>query len=194
MPILQQGSQFLFVRMDLDPAEIPNLLAAHRKHWKSPERLEAEGARLVAQGFPDTDTGQFAHQVVEWGGGHRFVDRFRQKNTDQKIASALRHAADLANNEKPTLAVSHVQQLDQLGQSFASKLVRFICPTRAVILDDVIRSSLGYRNSPDGYEEFLRDCQFILEKALPEFPELRVCDVEAAIFAKLQGYSASAPI
>lgn len=190
MPIIQQGTQFLFVRMNLDPVDIPGLLAAHRNKWGPPERLEAEGARLTEMGFPDAAAGEFAIQVVKWGKGYRFVDRFRQKNSDQKIAAALRRAADLANNGKPTLAVSHVQQLEQLGQSFASKLVRFICPTRAVVLDDVIRSSLGYRNSPEGYAEFLQDCQFVLNNALTHLPNLRVCDVEAAIFAKLQGYRA----
>lgn len=188
MPVVQQGTRVLFVRLDLDPAEIPSLLAAHRRKWEPPDRLEALAESLVAQDFPDAAAGQFAEQVVRWGGGQRFVGRFRQKNSDQKIASTLRQAATLADIGKTTLAVAHVQLLDQLGQSFASKLVRFICPTRAVILDEVIRGALGYRESSDGYEEFLQDCRLVLNAARVQLPELRICDVEAAIFAKIQGY------
>ena len=86
------------------------------------------------------------------------------------------------------MAVTEVQQLNQLGQSFASKLVRFICPTQAVILDEVIRGALGYRENADGYAEFLSDCRTLLEGAESSCRDIRICDVEAAIFAKIQGY------
>ena len=85
-------------------------------------------------------------------------------------------------------AVSSLQQLRYLGQSFASKVARFLSPNTAVILDEVIRGALGYRESQDGYLEFLDDCQTTLSLLAPHHPQLRICDVEAAIFAKIQGY------
>lgn len=186
--IITQGSRLLFVRLELEPDEIPNLLTAHRKRWEPPDRLENEAQALIAQDFPEGVAAEFAEDVVKWGRGHRFVGRFRQKNSDRAIASALRQAVAQVRKDQVTQAVSHVQQLGQLGQSFASKLVRFLCPDRAVILDEVIRTSLGYKNSLRGYEEFLIDCQYVLEHAQPTLPHLRICDVEAAIFAKIQGY------
>jgi hypothetical protein len=61
-------------------------------------------------------------------------------------------------------------------------------PAAAVILDEVIRGALGYRESRDGYQEFLDDCQTSLALLAPYHPQLRICDVEAAVFAKIQGY------
>ena len=188
MSVIKHGPKLLFVRLEVEPQEIPDLLNAHSKKWEPPGRLEALAGDLCARDFPDAPSAEFAEEVVKWGRGQRFVGRFREKNTDQQIASALRRAGSLAQDDQITLAVSEVQQLKHLGQSFASKLVRFICPQRAVILDEVIRGALGYRDSPEGYGEFLSDCHIVLDAARDFFPDLRICDVEAAIFAKLQGY------
>jgi hypothetical protein len=80
-------------------------------------------------------------------------------------------------------------RLPYFRMSFASKIIRFIYPDRAVIFDSVIRSGLGYPESADGYGAFLDDCQAILDRSRTEYPELRVCDIEAAIFMKLRGRS-----
>jgi hypothetical protein len=92
-------------------------------------------------------------------------------------------------------AVARVQALNHLGQSFASKQIRFLAPNKAVILDKVIRTGLGYAETVDGYKAFLADCEEILRSARSD-PRiggargslLRICDVEAALFSKLQNY------
>jgi hypothetical protein len=63
-------------------------------------------------------------------------------------------------------------------------------------MDSVIRNRLGYTDTAAGYSEFLTDCQTILagvqqsrQMAAVDAKKLRVCDIEAALFTKLQGTS-----
>lgn len=188
MPVTSLGTKLQFVKLELEPTEIPELLKSHRKNWEPSARLEEEAQSLIAEDFPHLRSAEFSEQVIRWGRGQRFVGRFRQRNNDGDIASSLKRAVLMANSGEITLAVSELQKLKYLGQSFASKLVRFMCPIDAVILDEVIRNRLGYQETAAGYEEFLADCRAVLEVAQQKYPELRICDVEAAIFAKIQGY------
>ena len=187
MPVLVDGGICRFVRLAITPQEIPELLKAHRRVWAPPDELEAVARALREGDFPEKRSAEFAESVIRWGRGQRFVDRFLHGNSATDIAAALRRAVDMADQGNVSRGVAEVQQLNYLGQSFASKLVRFLCPDRAVILDDVIRSSLGYMDTREGYDEFLADCTAVLNLAREQCPSLRVCDVEAAIFAKLQG-------
>jgi len=143
---------------------------------------------VIAAGYALENSMRFATGVILWGGGHRFSGRFQAKNAAEEVAAALEKSVDLTDQGHAGEAVEVVQQLEQLGQSFASKIVRFLRPEKAVILDSIIRNALGYAESTEGYEEFLADCRTIRDDAKDTNPGLRVCDVEAAIFAKIQGY------
>lgn len=188
MPILSDGDICRFVRLELTVQEIPGLLQAHRQVWGTPDELEALGSRLRKVNFPNEASVDFATSVIRWGRGQRFVDRFLNNNPAERTAAALRNAACWVDANQVSQAVAELQGLRYLGQSFASKLVRFMFPANAVILDDVIRSNLGYMDTREGYDVFLADCTEILQLARPQHASLRVCDIEAAIFAKLQGY------
>lgn len=189
MVLERNGPSFSFTRLVLDPTEIPGLLTRHREKWEPPDRLERLASGLRPE-YPPQACHFVAWEVIKWGRGYRFVGRFAEKNPPDRVADRLREAADLVDRQRIPEAVEHVQGLEQLGQSFASKIVRFMFPDRAVILDAVIRQKLGYREDRHGYGEFLSDCHVILKAANEELPDraLRVCDVEAAIFAKLQDY------
>lgn len=188
MPIAIINEQIAFVRLELSPAEIPGLLERHTKNYPGAIALERRGAETIAGGVQVTDARVFVDAVVRWGGGQRFVGRLLSQNTAEQISSALQESNALLQIGRAAAAVSRLQQLRYLGQSFASKLARFLNPAAAVILDEVIRGALGYRESQDGYQEFLDDCQSSLALLAPHHPQLRICDVEAAIFAKIQGY------
>ncbi|MFC2969494.1 hypothetical protein [Acidimangrovimonas pyrenivorans] len=188
MTILLHDGRLKFVRLEIASAEIPILLESHRKNWEAPGRLEAEGQALIASDFPVPRAAKFAADVIRWGGGHRFVGRFNQKNPPERIAVSLQHSEMLLEQDKPAEAVEVLRQLNQLGQSFASKMVRFLAPEKAVIFDSVIRGALGYAETAGGYEAFLSDCRTILNTVAEDHPHLRICDIEAAVFAKLQGY------
>ncbi|MCP3386211.1 hypothetical protein NLM31_38105 [Bradyrhizobium sp. CCGUVB4N] len=188
MPIAELNEQVVFVRLELSPAEIPGLLERHAKKYPGAAALEQRGAALVEAGVQVVAALEFVEAVVRWGRGQRFVGRVLDQNAAEQITGALQEANALLNTGQVAAAVSRLQQLRYLGQSFASKIARFMNPAVAVILDEVIRSALGYREDQAGYQEFLHDCQASLALLAPHHSQLRVCDVEAAIFAKIQGY------
>ncbi|MER9132744.1 hypothetical protein [Mesorhizobium sp. M0768] len=123
------------------------------------------------------------------------MGRTRESNSPKEVSSALSEGVALARSGEVAGGVERIRRLRNLGQSFASKQMRFLEPTRAVILDSVIRNGLGYGETAIGYAEFLNDCQTILTSVRrsgqlrdKQAAGLRICDIEAAIFAKLQGY------
>ncbi|WP_342637100.1 hypothetical protein [Thioclava nitratireducens] len=188
MPILVHDGSLRLVKLDIQPQEIPALLQAHRTKWEPPQRLEARGEALIAADFPSDEAVQFAYDVIRWGKGHRFVDRFKTQNSPDSVSRALRQSVKLADRGNVAEGVEEIRKLSWISQSFASKIVRFLRPNAAVILDSVIRNALGYAETKDGYNAFLRDCEEMLAAVADDYPQLRVCDIEAAIFAKLQGY------
>lgn len=188
MPIAIINEQVSFVRLELSSGEILELLRKHAENYPGAPACEERGKATIKAGFPPVDAIAFIESVVRWGGGQRFVGRLLDQNSPQYIASSLQEANALLQSGQTAAAVSRLQQLRYLGQSFASKVARFLSPNTAVILDEVIRGALGYRESQEGYKEFLTDCQKVLNVLATDHPRLRICDVEAAIFAKIQGY------
>ena len=186
MPIEKVASGFAFVKFVVAPDEIPKQLALHRAKWGAPDDFEATAQSLIANDFPSEDAKKFVLQVIRWGGGHRFVDRFDKLNTGSKVAAALKKANLQVRSNSMGKAVKAVAALKYLGFSFASKVLRFMAPEKAVILDQVLSTRLGYPKTAGGYEDFLSDCYALREVAAPD---LRICDIESALFAKVQGYS-----
>lgn len=193
------GQSFRFVRLELSPDEIPGLLASHAaspvrgqpsgQHdcsgaWSS--ELEQFGRALANQDFEAAGSMWFASEVILWGRGHRILGRFQERNRPEDIACALREANAHLFADEVTEAVRRLTALEYLGQSYASKLARFLAPTKAVILDEVIRSAIGYREDDAGYGEFLADCNAVLNVMKRRHPGLRICDIEAAIYMKIK--------
>jgi len=195
MPIRELEGRLCIVRLELSPAEIPDLLVRHAKKYPCAQELELAGTALAQAKFRPKASADFVQRVCKWGGGDRQMGRIRDNNSPNEVSLALSEGIALARSGDVAGGIERVQRLRNLGQSFASKQMRFLEPTRAVILDSVIRNRLGYRQTATGYAEFLSDCQTILTEVrrsgqLPETQaaRLRVCDIEAAIFAKLKGY------
>lgn len=195
MPVRKFEGCLCIVRLEFSPSEIPDLLSRHAKHYPGARLLEAAGRELAQQNFEPSASVDFVQRVHKWGGGQRQMSRVRDKNPPAAVAVALSEAAGLAQRGDVSAGVECIRRLRQVGQSFASKQLRFLEPLRAVILDSVIRTGLGYAETSEGYAEFLGDCQIMLAEVQqsraiePSLAEaLRVCDIEAAIFAKLQGY------
>lgn len=194
MPILETDSGLAVVRLVLAAQELPGLLAAHTDLYPGARILEESGAALLRSNFSPDEATKYVKRVCQWGGGHRFVDRVMGRNTPDGIAERLQAGLALTRDGDVAGGVAEIAKLQFLGQSFASKQLRFMAPDRAVILDSVIRSRLGYGATKAGYGEFLGDCEAILLHAQQSHDldaqfrqRLRVCDIESAIFAKLQG-------
>jgi hypothetical protein len=194
MPIRQIDGVPTLVKLELQPQHMSQLLVQHQEMYPGAAALEEHGAALISDGFPPEAARQFVEEVCLWGGGARLVGRVAATEAS-RIADALRDAVELADEGKVPNAVLEIQKLPYLAQSFASKQLRFLRPSIAVILDSVIRSKLGYPASKRGYLEFLTDCRAILDLVItspeatrPNGERLRICDVEAAIYTKLQGH------
>lgn len=195
MAVLRKSDGALaLVRLEIRPDEIPDLLARHRSDNSGTRQVEELGRKLVQGGFAPASSARFVKSVCEWGGGHRLVKRALEENAPVQIARVLKRG--LASALKGCVAdgVEQIQALQGLGQSFASKQLRFLAPDRAVILDSFLRTELGYPENSKGYQAFLADCEAILAHARTSTQltaqfrnRLRVCDVEAALFAKIRG-------
>lgn len=195
MPIREQQGQVWIVRLELSPAEIPRLLTRHAATYPGAHELETAGLTLVQSNFEPQASVDFVQRVCKWGRGDRNISRLLGQNSPVEISQALSEACELARGGEVAKGVYRIQSLRHLGQSFASKQLRFLNPGGAVILDSVIRTGLGYPATIHGYKEFLGDCQAILTRirqssqlSEPQRAGLRVSDIEAAIFAKLQGF------
>jgi Putative 8-oxoguanine DNA glycosylase OGG-like protein len=194
LPIVPINGNLAFVKLEINSTEIPRLLVRHAKRYPGSDQLEMCGAALVAAAFPLDAAASFVNQVCLWGGGDRFVDRVLHDNGMKEIADALDEGYQKAQCGEVSAGVERIRRLKFLGQSFASKQLRFLAPTRAVILDDSIRSNLGYEDTAQGYDAFLSDCREILKHAQaqrvlrPCGRPLRIADIEAAVFAKIRGF------
>lgn len=195
MPIRECQRALCIVRLELFPAEIPDLLIRHANYHPGPQALELAGVALAQDDFEPAASADFVQRVCMWGGGYRQLSRVRKNNSPYEISLALSQAVQLARSGQVAMAVERIRHLRNIGQSFASKQIRFLEPARAVIFDSVIRTGLGYAETAHGYAAFLNDCQTILSSAQrsgqldeKQATSLRVCDIETAIFAKLQGY------
>jgi hypothetical protein len=195
MPVKNIDGILCIVRLELTPEELPGLRDRHKKNYPGAKDREKEAKSVIQNGFKSVQTMQFIENVCRWGKGDRLIPEFKRNNTPKEVCATLREAWTSVCSEDVVEAVTQIQTLHQLGQAFASKVLRFMSPTKAVILDRVIRTHLGYAATPTGYRDFLADCKNILEAAQKsdvidaKFPlKLRVCDIEAAIFAKIQKY------
>ena len=197
MAVISCNGKYLIVRLEIELSEIPCLLDSHRDNYqnhqkKSVEELQDDAVKLIDNGFNAKKSRKFVEEVCEWGGGQRLIKRIIDNNTDEKISSALHEGCTKVQKGCVPEGVERIQCLKGLGLSFASKMLRFLAPDCAVILDRVIRTQLGYEETC-GYSEFLGDCQALLRHAKKseeldaEFKQgLRVCDIEAALYAKIQ--------
>jgi hypothetical protein len=195
MPIVQLNGQCAVIRLQVRPDEVEYLLDRHAMRYPGAKDLETQGSAVIDHRFSPTKVTSFVKDVCSWGRGHRLVSRILSENPSHKVASTLHEAYEATLSSGSGEGVERIKTLRYLGQSFASKMLRFMLPERAVILDEVIRSGLGYAETRDGYEEFLTDCRTMLDivrnsdvVARDLRSRMRVCDIEAALFSKIQGY------
>jgi hypothetical protein len=130
-------------------------------------------------------------RVLIWGGGDRNAGRVlaQAEGMTELVQAAYERAVERGSRD----GLVALRPIKNLGIAFASKILRFLLPNSAVILDSVIRENLGYAESPQGYQGFLDECRSLLDHVSDQpYPiqggVWRVCDIEAAIYAKLQGY------
>lgn len=127
-------------------------------------------------------------EMIEWGGSQngtlqKFDDGSGEINLFETIQTVLK------NLENPTDAIRSALQLPGMGLTYASKLLRFLCPSRYGALDNRIRTALfdagllpkihdsNQTNMVNGYLSFLRmlnELEAILETRRIEKPRCRL--------------------
>ena len=186
----------------LDPSEIPSfiekipyLLECHQKEYQDTKVLEKKYGYKHKSPLKPEEAVEFVEKVCTWskGRGH-YIKRNVVRNNDHKdIADALFKGYTKAKNGNVAEGVECISILHGLGQSYASKMLRFLLPDGAVILDSIIRTECGFSETVHGYKKFLKYCHDLLDQAKESQKlsagfknNLRVCDIEAALFIYVQ--------
>ena len=203
MPMMLQGGTIKVVRLAIPLNEFPELLQQHHADYlKKLKRLgklnlttdavEALGSTFVQSDFPDSQVADFVTAVCGWGNYDGVRGKVLRRNTPAEISTAFRAAHSALLNGDPKTAAEKVTKVKGLAISFGSKHLKFLDPDRAVVLDSILSSRLGYVCDSVGYAEFVRDCaetRDILNAqgiiASPNRTAWRISDVEMAIFKKV---------
>lgn len=187
---------FAIVQAVLYPAEVPSLLKSHAAEFSDTKldsrKIEAFAIEVVCSDFNGEGPKDLLLMVCKWGRGHRNLGRVEEFNDAENVARIMKASFCYAKAEDYATALKTMRQLKRIGRSFASKLLRFLLPEHAVIMDSVIRTRLGYPDSDSGYVEFRNECQMLLDRIREhharkdESCTYRICDIEAALYTKIR--------
>ena len=75
MPIREFEGQLCIVRLELSPAEIPDLLVRQANNYPGTQAVESAGLALIQNNFEPDASIKFVQSVCEWGRGHRHLGR-----------------------------------------------------------------------------------------------------------------------
>jgi hypothetical protein len=121
--------------------------------------LEQSGASLIRANFPEEGLIKFIKDVCKWGNYPGIAARVCRENPTEKIVGLFRDAQQALSKGRIVDGLAKLQNLNALGGiSFASKHLKFLAPDKAVVLDSIVESSLGYAMNRPGYINFLADC------------------------------------
>lgn len=186
----QSGFHFVSLTVQLD--EIATLVAERDDAYAVPLRRDVEqiGRNLLDQEtWSGADVDRFVEAVFRWGKGDRNLARVRNS---PYLPQLLKESSSQVGRSKGDAGVvaeaiwglsSNVQQL---GPSFASKLLRFLYPDEVVIYDSIIRTGLGLPEEKRGYIAFHNACKTIQGALAANGNHIDLSDVEAAVFMKLR--------
>lgn len=152
---------------------------------------------FVRNDMPESQAYLFVRMVCAWGGlgrGNPAKIRnsiFLNGHGEIWLRSLLKTGRQKSIEGKYEEALRAFDQINGLGISFTSKLLRFLAPDHAAVLDSIIRDSLGYANSAAAYREFVTDCMAIreklkTEKKRPDGGDWRTTDIEMGIFMNVR--------
>lgn len=156
---------------------------------------------FLDEDMPHNKAMLFVRLVCAWGGlrGGNF-QLFKEKVAEleakgRSLRCILQEGKETSVAGNYSNAIKAFDGTLGLGVSFRSKVLRFLCPDHAAILDSHIRKQLGYSNTANGYELFVNDCIAVrdcLNKSNLRPEGLRVwqtTDVEMGIFLSVKGMS-----
>jgi hypothetical protein len=164
----------------------------HRIEFPDTDVFEKAAADVIAADFPIEGSLRLLRQVCRWGGYYGIAARVVKHNDPATIAAAFRTAYQHSRALEPDHALEELNRLRSLGRpSFASKVLRFLDPENAAILDSVVSTELQFPASPVGYADLIGQCRRVVAELSADGVPNRarahglwyVADVEAAFYA-----------
>lgn len=103
--------------------------------------LEARGAWLIASDKLTSAPTNYVREILLWGEGKNGpITKFEAGLGNVSLLDQIRSV--IAAIEDPELAISQALQIPGCGLTYASKLLRFLCPEKHASLDNRIREAL----------------------------------------------------
>ena len=182
--------------MGLALTDLPGLWQWHIESDPLTPLISRGAARFVSAGFPPRRALLLVRVVCAWGGlrgsnPERVLSSCRELG-DAKLAQRLADAHALSLEEDFQAAIETLRPIRGMQVSFQSKILRFLCPDHAAVLDSRIVEACGYPARPSGYASFVNDCRTTrahlnrLGLPRPDGGQWHATDVEMAIFASIK--------
>ncbi len=183
------------VRFEATADQMRQLVVAHRESFPKTEQIELEALRALEAGLARPLAMALIESVCAWGNYAGIAGRVRVRNSASEISARLSEAIERSDQGRFGEGVNCIAELRGLGFSFASKVLRFLRPDHAVVLDSVISEGLGFARNVAGYDAFRAECARIADllnaptqpNPDPSNRAWRLFDVEMAIYAKFRG-------
>lgn len=178
-------------------AEIAEGWSAHVSGDPLTRHLTDFAEVFVGKGLPEGEAFLFVRLVCAWGGLRGDNPSKIRESISQPgrgttwLKGVLTKGQAFSIKQEYERAIEAFNDIRGLGISFRSKLLRFLSPDDAAVLDSVIRKELGYPHSVAGYREFVTDCKAIRDRlkvttTRPDGADWRTADVEMGIFMKVK--------
>ncbi len=189
--------------------QFPSKLAVHLLKAPNTLLIEYKWKQISSNPLTSANAWDFLKQVVDWGSVH-WVNSKIKSNTKNNVRLCLSTAKNHLAGPNPKIgnALAAVSNINGLGISFATKVVRFICPEHCPVLDKVIWQGMYMGCGANGstpptiangglknYTSYVTDIKAIAQK-MKKIPnplgrpngEWYPADVEMAIYAHLRGW------
>lgn len=170
------------------------LYESWKKHYEEDpltKFIENYAENFIRNEMPAEEALLFVRMACAWGGSlhTKYFLKFRESFKEtENLRDTLITVKKLSEQGKYADAIRAFGGQNGLGISFRSKVLRFLCPDHAAILDSIIRKHLGYEETEDDYAKFVSKCIEIREDLNAEHPDKkdwRTTDVEMGIFRSL---------
>ncbi len=186
------GSRWLQLRI----AEVPALWQWHVDDDPLTAIIERAASCFVRAGCPPKRAFLLVRATYAWGGlrgkNPEIVTQACRQIGDAKLSRMLFEARERSCKCDFKGAIEALRPIKGMRVSFHSKILRFLCPDHAAVLDSRIAHACDYRSTPIGYQQFVQDCREIQKHlnahgvARGDRQAWRVTDVEMAIFGQIK--------
>jgi hypothetical protein len=173
---------YLFTKAELEP-HVGNV--GERQIELAGRRLAKLRAATFNAEFSKAAGAFIERVVVDWGKGNRNWHRVGTKESQDKLARKIHEILPQLKKRSPSQLVAELDGcVKGLRVSYASKLLRMLCPERFPVLDAMLEEALGIARNPTGYELFCKELARFIERHQPRSDGelLLVADLELAIY------------